>query len=195
MKSRLTRAALAATLVIAALPVAGSAQVGTPMDQAQRQAAPRPERAPLDAFVGDYVFDSERSDDIGKAINAGIDGMSFITKPIARRRLKATNDPYASVAIARSAVGIATAYDGRAWIQSPEDGTAIKWTREDGEVLDLSTAMKGDTLVQTFVADDGSRENDFTLSPDGRTLNLDVTIRSPRLPRPVRYRLVYTRRG
>jgi len=37
------------------------------------------------------------------------------------------------------------------------------------------------------------RTNTFTVSPDGRTLTLGVAVSSPKLPRPLTYKLVYTR--
>jgi hypothetical protein len=75
----------------------------------------------------------------------------------------------------------------------PASGAAVKWTREDGETFDVSGKVAGSTLTQTFVAEDGKRVNVYTLSPDGKTLTMNVTVTSPRLPKPLNYKLVYRR--
>jgi hypothetical protein len=59
----------------------------------------------------------------------------------------------------------------------------------------VSTAWEGGRLRQSFVAEDGRRDNHFTVSEDGRRLTLEVTVTSPRLSAPLRYRLNYVRTG
>ena len=71
----------------------------------------------------------------------------------------------------------------------PADGRTAKWTREDGEVFDVAARWTNDRLVQSFKAADGERTNTFTLGPDGRALDVQVEVKSPQLPEPVRYAL------
>ena len=141
---------------------------------------------------GTWRLAQQPADVIETAIERGIDDMSFVTKPIARRRLRATNDAYATVEVRIGGADVTTVLAGRA-ITSPADGRAIRWRREDGEVMQVSTSLRDGTLVQTFTAEDGSRENVYSVSPDGRRLTLQVTIRSGRLPAPIVYRLLYDR--
>ncbi|HEX6590143.1 MAG TPA: hypothetical protein VF039_14150, partial [Longimicrobiales bacterium] len=143
-------------------------------------------------FVGSWTYASGQGDVIEAAIERGIDDMNFVTKPIARRRLRATNDAYTTVEVRIVDGTVTTVLEGRA-IESPADGRAIRWTREDGEVLQVATSIRNGTLVQTFTAEDGSRENVYSVSPDGRRLTLQATIRSGRLPQPIVYRLQYER--
>ena len=72
-------------------------------------------------------------------------------------------------------------FDQRRAITSPANGQPVKWTREDGEVFDLSTEWQGQRLVQTFRAEDGTRTNTYSISADGRVLTMHVVLRSPRL--------------
>ena len=174
---------------IRALAVALAAQLtfmGTAAAQAPVAAAPPA------AFVGSWRYATQSADVIERAIERGIDDMNFVTKPIARRRLRATNDRYSTVVVRNVGGEITTVLEGRP-ITSPADGRTIQWRREDGEVLAVSTAIRNGTLVQTFVAEDGSRENVYSVSGDGRILTLQVTIRSDRLPAPIVYQLVYDR--
>ena len=119
--------------------------------------------------------------------------MNFVTRPIARGRLRKTNVPYNRMVISHTAAEVSTTFDNRHAIVSPTNGREIEWTREDGERLHLRTVWENGKLVQSFRADDGTRTNTYSASADGRTLTMHVRITSPRLPQPLEYNLVYNR--
>jgi|1186.fasta_scaffold869884_1 hypothetical protein len=156
-------------------------------------ALPAAAQAQESSMRGTFVLNRQQSDDVNRAIETAVARMSFVTRPIARGRLRRTNQPYNRVVINFTPAQVSTTYDQRHAIESPANGQVVKWTREDGEKLDLSTAWQGGRLVQTFVAEDGTRINTYSMSNDGRTLTLHVTIRSPRLPQPLEYNLVFNR--
>jgi len=144
-------------------------------------------------FTGTYTLDAERSDNVDQAINQAISRMNIATRQIARPRLRRTNQPYQRVTFAQSGQQMSITTDQRAPITTPVSGSAVKWTREDGETLDVSTRVDGRRLRQVFAAEDGRRENVWTASEDGRTMTLNVTVTSGRLPQPLTYQLVYRR--
>jgi hypothetical protein len=146
-----------------------------------------------EALEGTYTFVADSSTNIDEAIDAAVTDMNFIKRPIARSRLKKTNPIYRRVVISRTAQEIHVEFRAGAPVIAPADGTSVKWTRDDGEVFDVSAAWEASTLTQKFKAEDGERLNVFRLSPDGRTLTLDVTISSDQLPKPMTYSLVYRR--
>ena len=157
-----------------------------------------PARAQNAALSGTFVLDRSASDDIGAAIERAARRVNALIRPIARRRLRGTNEPYGRIEIAQvngtSGADITIATDGGAPVRTPASGTPVAWRRPaDGDRLQVSTAWSGATLRQTFRADDGQRVNTYTLAPDGRTLTLDVAVSSPRLPGGLGYRLVYTK--
>lgn len=156
-------------------------------------ALPVAARAQEASMRGTFTFNRAASDDVNAAIDAAVRRMNFVTRPIARGRLRRTNEPYQRVVIAYTPQQVTTTFDQRAAITSPGNGTAIKWTREDGEVLDLSTAWEDGRLRQTFRAEDGQRVNVYSVSADGNTLTINVTVTSPRLPAPLTYKLVFNR--
>jgi hypothetical protein len=129
--------------------------------------------------------------DLAKAIADATAPMNFITRPIARSRLAKTNAVYRTLRIERVPAGISIWYDQRQPQVMPADGTAVPWTREDGEKFLISARLDQDDLVQTYQAEDGRRSNVFHLDPAGRTLTLAVTVTSPRLPGPLNYTLAY----
>ncbi|HEX6939067.1 MAG TPA: hypothetical protein VF158_06615 [Longimicrobiales bacterium] len=148
---------------------------------------------PAAKLAGRYTLDAARSDAVEAAIEAATARMNFLTRRIARRRLKATNGVPAVIEIAFVADTVAVSFDGRAPVVAPVSGAAVAWTREDGETFAVSARFDGGALRQTFVAGDGVREDVYTLEPGGDTLRLHVTVSSDRLPAPVVYTLVYRR--
>jgi hypothetical protein len=151
---------------------------------AQAQASP---------FNGTFTYVAGESDNVDQAINQAIARMNVATRQIARPRLRRTNQPYQRVVISTTASSVSITTDNRAPITTSAAGAPIKWTREDGEVLDVSTTWQGNRLRQVFAAEDGRRENVWSMSPDGNMLTLNVTVTSGRLPQPLTYRLTYRR--
>ena len=152
-----------------------------------------PSIADESTIEGVYTIDPSASDDINAAIETAVAPMNFIVRSVARGRLKKTNPAYQRIAISRSANEIVVVLDTRKPIRMPTDGSSIKWTREDGEKFDLKAEWKDTQLVQTYVAEDGQRVNDFSLSPDPNLMTLHVTVTSGRLKTPMQYKLAYKR--
>lgn len=142
---------------------------------------------------GIFTYAPERSESIEKAIDNAVSQLNFVVRPIARGRLEKTNPAYKRLEINLKPGQVSIATNGRAAIKTPPSGSMVKWTREDGEVFDVSTNLSGDTLRQKFVAKDGQRTNEYTISADGQTLTMRVIVNSPRLNSPLTYRLVYRR--
>jgi hypothetical protein len=145
------------------------------------------------ALNGTYTLNTQQSDNVNTAIDAAVRRMNFVTRPIARGRLRKTNTAYARLEIGYTQQQVSVKYDNRAAIVTPANGTPVKWRREDGEQFDVSTEWENGRLEQTFAAEDGRRVNVYTLSADNQTLTMDVTITSPKLAAPLRYKLVYNR--
>lgn len=145
------------------------------------------------ALDGTFTYNAAASDNINAAIDAAVRDMNFALRPIARGRLRKTNTPYQRLTISHTAQQVTVTTDARRPIVSPANGTPVDWTREDGEKLKVSTEWENGTLEQTFKAEDGQRVNVYSVSSDGRTLNMRVTVTSPRLKKPLVYNLKYNR--
>jgi hypothetical protein len=140
---------------------------------------------------GHYTVDRAASDDIEAAIRATVSGMSFIKRPFARSRLRSTNPVGGTVGIEVNPGKVKITFDSNSPMEAPDDGTTVKWTRDDGETFDLSMRWEGETLVHTMGAKEGTRTNRFTLA--GETLTVSVSVQSPQLPRALEYKIVYKR--
>jgi hypothetical protein len=146
------------------------------------------------SLQGTFVNEQQSAKTIETAIEATVAKMNFIKRPIARSRLKKTNEAHRRVEIGLGQGEISVAFDGHKPVQMPADGSTIHWTREDGETFEVHAAWDGERLVQTFKAEDGTRANAFSVGPDGR-LSMLVTLTSPQLDQPLVYTLTFSRAG
>lgn len=149
-------------------------------------------RADEPSWVGVFVNDEKSDAGVPQAIEAAIADMNFLTRSVARGRLKKTNSLSQRIAIARQAETIVVRFDERKPAEMPADGSVVKWTGEDGEQFDVHARAEAGRLVQTFKADDGQRVNTF-IAEDAQRLTLEVQVTSPRLPKPLTYTVHYRR--
>lgn len=127
---------------------------------------------------------------IERAVVRAVDGMNFITQPIATGRLRDKNPLVRRIDIDATDDSVRVVFDrGRTY-----RGQLDQWTdhRFDGDTVRVQFRHRGDALVQLFRTDSGSRRNVYRLKRDGR-LQLDVTVQSGSLPRDMTYTLLYRR--
>ena len=145
------------------------------------------------ALDGTYVLDQTDSDNVNEVIEHAVGKLNFLTRDIARERLKKLNPAYQEVAITSLPNEVSVTVDHQPPLRTPAKGTPVAWVGPDGRKLNVSMQMAGQRLEQTFTSPEGRRVNDYTLSPDGRTLTMQVRETSPRLPRSIKYKQVYRR--
>lgn len=164
-----------------------------------------PARAQEPAFRGTFIRDTAAGDDMEQVINQNLPKIKSVLgklfKGTARARLREVNRPYSWIHFAPCPEGIATETDlwaGEWKLTTPTTGEVKGWKRRTGsgkvETIDVATELAANTFTHRFKAEDGTRTNVYTLSPDGRTLTLDVTVVSGKLTGPMTYRLVYRAR-
>jgi hypothetical protein len=145
------------------------------------------------ALDGTYILDETDSDSINAVIEDAAGKLSFPTRDIARERLKKLNPAYHRVIISSPANEISVSVDNQPPLLTPAKGAPVAWFGPDGGKVNASMQLAGRRLVQTFTSADGRRVNDYTLSPDGRTLTMQVTETSPKLSQTITYKQVYRR--
>jgi hypothetical protein len=124
---------------------------------------------------GTYILDETDSDNMNKVIEDAVAKLDFLTRDIARGRLKKLNPAYRQVAITSSSNEISVTVDNQPPLRTPPKGAPIAWVGPDGGKVNASMQLAGRHLAQTFTSADGRRVNDYALSPDGRTLTMQVT--------------------
>ena len=142
---------------------------------------------------GTYILDKTDSDNMNEVIEDAVGKLNFLTQDIARGRLKKLNPAYRQVVITSSSNEISVTVDNQPPLRAPAKGAPVPWVSPDGRKVNVSMQLVGEHLEQTFTSSNGRRVNDYTLSPDGRTLTMQVTETSPRLPQSITYKQVYRR--
>ena len=142
---------------------------------------------------GTYILDETDSDNVNEAIEDAVGKLNFVTRDIAEGRLKKLNPAYHQVVITSSPNEISVTVDNEPPLRAPAKGAPVAWVGPDGRNVNVSMQLVGRRLEQTFTSADGHRVNDYTLSPDGRTLTMQVTETSPRLSQSITYKQVYRR--
>jgi hypothetical protein len=142
---------------------------------------------------GTYMLDRTDSDNVNEVIEDTIRNLNFVTREIARDRLKKLNPAYHQVIITSSPNEISVTVDNQPPLRTPATGTPVAWVSPDGRKVNASMQLADRRLAQTFTSADGRRVNDYTLSPDGRTLTMQVTETSARLSQPIAYKQIYRR--
>ena len=142
---------------------------------------------------GTYILDQNESDNINDVIEDAVGKLNFVTRDIARERLKRLNPAYRQIAISSSPNEISVTVDNQPPLRAPSKGAPVAWVSPDGRKVNVSMELAYRRLEQTFTSADGRRVNDYTLSPDGRTLTMRVTEASPQLSQNITYKQVYRR--
>ncbi len=133
---------------------------------------------------------------IDAAIDRSVQGLFFLIRGIARRRLTATNRLSPTLDISFPPHRIRVVYEaGRFVYETPDDGRGVRVVDPSGEEHPVCThRLRGGRLYEVFRTDRGSRTNVFEPTADGRGLTMTTTVHSPQLPGDVTYRLPYVRR-
>jgi len=142
---------------------------------------------------GIYILDETDSANMNEVIEDAVGKLNFVTRDIARERLKRLNPAYRLIAISSSPNQISVTVDNQPPLRTPANGAPVVWLGPDGGKVHASMQLADRRLAQTFTSADGRRVNDYTLSHDGRTLTMQVTETSPRLSQPITYKQVYRR--
>lgn len=151
------------------------------------------------SFRGTFVRDADAGDSMKKIVDMGMSklGSAYRIWPIstqARKRLENTNKPYAWIQFVPDAGTTVTTTTDQWKLTTPKNGRLEDWSRDKDDQIDVTTRWQSGRVEHAFDAEDGRRVNVYTLSPDGNTLFMDVTVTSPKLDSPLTYRMVYRRR-
>jgi hypothetical protein len=128
--------------------------------------------------------------DVAAAIEEVVNQMSSLVRSTAREKLKAANPIPASLVIAADKQSFMLAYDGELFA-APLDGKPVKVKSKAGEEMALQLTVAKSAVEQRFWSEDKSRRNGFAFS-DWK-LVIAVTVEATLLPKPLQYRLTYSR--
>ena len=145
-------------------------------------------------FSGTYRYaGSAQEEEVRRAaIDHAVEGFSFLTRSTARNRVSATTQILGFYNFSFEPGKIVVRPEARPEMVSGDKGEPADYVY-NGKHSTLTQVLAGDRISQVFVSEDGRRENEYTLSQDGKTVTLKVTLTSGRLSSPVAYSLSYKR--
>lgn len=160
----------------------------------------------LTPLVGRWLLDRGASDDPMRAADSVAAAFSFVTRSMVRAKLRTLARAWPSVTIARSATGALAVWTDGPRVDLPLTDSTVAWQNEEGRTM--QAAARVDSVAPTDVREASALDGVLVLrmlAPDGgerriivgavrsvpRTLVVHVRVMAPRMPRPLRYRLVY----
>lgn len=148
------------------------------------------EESPVSAFLGTFKHtggEKER-EARDKAIEDVVADMSFISRGIARDKLKQSNPIVQSLGFAADAKNLTVAMDARSY-KGPLDGSRVKVKTILGDEMDMHFKIKRAALDQVFSGDEKGRVNAFRF--DTKKLVFHVRVHASALPKDLVYKLTY----
>jgi hypothetical protein len=146
----------------------------------------------LDTYVGEYSLISSESDDMEKVVEDTAAGLNVFVRPIARGRLRKTQIAFPLIRISRNGDGFRIAHNGGTDVSHRTVEDPVHAKSPDGAKI-VVRLIPGPPLSQTYESGDGMRTNRYLLSEEKSKLTMEVRVTSPRLPKPIEYKLVYRR--
>jgi len=137
-----------------------------------------------------YAGDEREAAARRAAIDRGISSLFFAIRGIARSRLSDGTKVDPSVSFAFDPGKIRVRIPNAPDAVSPDNGSPVEHG-SGGDRSRLTQRLTPGKVTQAFVTSEGGRTNEWSLTPDGATLLLRVTVSSPKLSNPVIYVLTY----
>ncbi len=138
-----------------------------------------------------YILDRKQSDNAARMIANAAPSPLNIRWPELRGRIYKSSIPTENFRITVVAGRIAMSDDSpRPIIDVFSNGKSMKWRINDGQILDVSAKLDGDTVEARYIGDGYERVTVYRNV--GQSLVAESTITSPMLSAPIRYKSIYT---
>ncbi|MGK7311210.1 MAG: hypothetical protein ACN0LA_03140 [Candidatus Longimicrobiales bacterium M2_2A_002] len=140
---------------------------------------------------GRYTFIPGESEAIREKASEAVSHMFFAIRGIARRRLEGANKPIDRIIFDyRGDTILVSLREDESVYMATMSGDTIPYTREDGEVIQVTAETEPGMIDMYFIAEDGMKEMIFRLRENGRLAVESITY-SDKLEEPFRYTWVY----
>src|SRR5215475_7112721 len=100
------------------------------------------------SLEGTYILDQTESDNTNEIIEDAVGKLNFVTRDIARERLKKLNPAYRRIAISSSPNEISVTADNQPPLRTPASGAPVAWVAPDGRKVNASMQLVGERLAQ-----------------------------------------------
>ena len=146
-----------------------------------------------DRLIGRYTLDPEASDDPAEAVETMVQSVGRLMRGRARSRLNERLQPAESMEIQADGEAYLIGVPGDDPFRVVPGGEPVERTSPDGEEVQISTVLEGESLVMTIQMSQGTRTQ--TLTPEGDGLRVTLVYDLEIHAEPVTVVLVYRRDG
>lgn len=148
-----------------------------------------------DAFAGTWQLVGEvdaAENQIKIAIDKATEKMGLMTRGIARDKLLNTLKVQRRILMLRQDQVFIIHPDTYIALGMPISGETVKY---EERLFRVSLENEGSRLALRHFSQDprGKRENRYCLEESGKSIEMEVTLSSPQIPAPVRYKLKFSR--
>jgi hypothetical protein len=151
--------------------------------------------AGLEKYAGEYKYANTREHGVAiveKALDAALADLNTVMKMLVKKSMSQRFSERVAIEVDGSTVGIKIGDNEKATARIGETETVkSKDGKQSGQLTHL---FEGGKLTEKLTGENGTVVNVLQLSADGKTLQRDVTVTSPRMKKPLKYRLVYNRK-
>ena len=148
------------------------------------------------AFNGTYQHTNQKGSEqaIHEAIDSATEDINFLMRSKVRSKLKEKNKASPSFSIQHTGKQLTIQNPFRNWTTTL-GAQPTEITLPNDRIVRVSTALKDRALIETIQAEKIKREHRFKLSADGQKLQVQITIVTSKLSKPIQYELTYQRQN
>ncbi len=170
------------------------ASARTPSMETPREERVQPRPIKNERLSGSYVL-AQPVDvvqhRVDRAIQRAVSRMSFFTRGFGAGRLRETNPIRRTMRTDVTDQRVTIAYGNLTYATLNGRWRTVR--DPQGNQVRLRQTVRGDQIEQIFRSNEGTKLTMYRFSENGDRVTLDITVRSPRLPEPLRYSLAYRR--
>ena len=151
--------------------------------------------AGLQKYAGNYKYANTRDHGVAiveKALDEALADLNMVMKLLVKKTMSSRFSETVAIEVAGSDVGIKLGENDKATAKIGE--TKDVKSKDGKQSGKLTHQFDGSKLTESLTGENGTIVNVFQLSADGKTLQRDVTVTSQRMKKPLKYRLIYTRK-
>lgn len=151
--------------------------------------------AGLEKFAGAFKYAGTRDQGMAiveKAFDEALSDLNMVMRLMAKKAMAQRFAEHVAIEIAEEKVGIKIGDNEKVTV---ELGKTENVKSSDGKSSGKAThKFEAGKLTESLTGETGTITNVFSLSADGKSLTREVTVTGERLKKPVKYRLIYTRK-
>lgn len=158
---------------------------------AAQEGAPAADAAPeatLAALSGSYSYagGKKQKEKVEAQVEELVEEVNFVIRSFARDALQKVSAPYKKLEIKVDGDNVTIKSDRHGpW--SGKLGQTFSAKNSKGDPVKVTWKQKGDALVENIKGENGTVRRVYKLGKNGKSMRMNVTLKSSRLPKPLKY--------